>query len=69
VSFALLNGFSTKGIDDAAHLGGLTTGFLIGLVTARPITGESRYTSSDLRRLLQMLPLAAIFLAGSPWYA
>jgi rhomboid protease GluP len=69
VSFALLNGFSTKGIDDAAHLGGLTAGFLIGLVTARPITGESCYTSSDLRRLLQMLPLAAIFLSGGLWYA
>jgi rhomboid protease GluP len=69
VGYALLNGLQTKGIDNAAHLGGLTAGFVIGLVTARPITGEHRYTSGDLRRLLQMLPLATIFLAGGLWYA
>jgi rhomboid protease GluP len=67
--YALLNGLQTKGIDNAAHLGGLTGGFLIGLVMARPITGEGSYTRSDLRRTLQMLPLAATFLVGGLWYA
>jgi membrane associated rhomboid family serine protease len=68
-SYALLNGLQHTGIDNAAHLGGLTSGFLIGLAAARPITGEGSYKRSDLRRSLQMLPLAAIFVAGGLWYA
>jgi rhomboid protease GluP len=69
VCYALLSGFTTKGIDDAAHLGGLAAGFFIGLSMARPITGEGSYTRSDLRRVVQMLPLAAVFLAGGLWCA
>jgi rhomboid protease GluP len=69
VGYALFNGFTTTGIDVAAHLGGLTAGFLIGLVMARPITGEGSYTRRDLRRLLQMVPLAVFFLAGGLWCA
>jgi rhomboid protease GluP len=69
VGYALLNGFTTKGIDVAAHLGGLTAGFLIGLVMARQITGESSYTRGDLRRFLQMAPVAVLFLAGGLWCA
>jgi rhomboid protease GluP len=69
VGYALLTGFTTKGIDVAAHLGGLMAGFLIGLVMARPITGEGSYTRGDLRRLLQMAPLAVLFLAGGLWCA
>jgi len=69
VGYTLLNGFTTTGIDVAAHLGGLTAGFLIGLVVARPITGEGSYTRWDLRRLLQMAPLAVFFLAGGLWCA
>ena len=69
VGYALLNGFTTTGIDVAAHLGGLTAGFLIGLVAARPITGGGSYTRTDLRRLLQMASLAVLFLAGGLWCA
>jgi rhomboid protease GluP len=67
--YALFVGFTSKGIDNAAHLGGLTSGFLIGLVMARPITGERAYTRRDLRGLLQMVPLAVLFLAGGLWCA
>jgi hypothetical protein len=69
VGYALLNGFTMTGIDVAAHLGGLTTGFLVGLVMARPITGDGSYTRRDLGRLLQMTPLAVLFLAGGLWCA
>jgi rhomboid protease GluP len=69
VCYALLNGFATKGVDDAAHLGGLAAGFLIGLTMARPITGERSYTRSDLRYVFRMLPVAALFLAGGLWCA
>ena len=69
VGYSLLNGFNTTGIDVAAHLGGLTAGFLIGLVMARPITGQGSYTRRDLRGLLQMAPLAVAFLAGGLWCA
>jgi len=69
VGYALLNGFTMTGIDVAAHLGGLTTGFLVGLVMARPITGDGSYTRGDLGRLLQMTPLAVLFLAGGLWCA
>jgi rhomboid protease GluP len=69
VGYALLNGFTTTGIDVAAHLGGLMAGFLIGLVAARPITGGGSYTRTDLRCLLQMAPLAVLFIAGGLWCA
>lgn len=67
--YALFVGFTSKGIDSAAHLGGLATGFLFGLAMARPITGERSYTRRDMRHLLQMVPLAVLFLAGGLWCA
>ncbi len=42
IGFNLMNGFSNAGIDNAAHLGGLTAGFVMGLVMARPISTEAR---------------------------
>lgn len=36
VSYALLLGFFAKGIDNAAHVGGLIAGFMLGLLLARP---------------------------------
>jgi rhomboid protease GluP len=68
-SCALLAGFTYKGIDDAAHIGGLGAGFLIGLVMARPVTGERSYTRSDMRRFLAMVPVAAVLLTAGLWFA
>jgi hypothetical protein len=36
---------------------------------SRPINGESSYTRSDLRRLMQMMPLAIILMVGGHWFA
>jgi rhomboid protease GluP len=69
LGLSLYAGFKYKGIDNAAHLGGVAAGFLIGLAAARPITGESSYSRSDLRRLIQMLPVAAVIFAVGFWFA
>ena len=42
ISFNLMNGFSHAGIDNAAHIGGLSVGFVMGLVLARPLALEAR---------------------------
>jgi rhomboid protease GluP len=69
LGWALYGGFRYKGIDYAAHLGGLTCGFMTGLAAARPITGEGSFSRSDWRRLLQMMPVAAAVLALGVWFA
>lgn len=42
IAFNLMNGFSHAGIDNAAHLGGLSVGLAMGLVLARPLGIEER---------------------------
>jgi len=42
IAFNLMNGFSHAGIDNAAHIGGLTIGLVMGLVLARPLEPEAR---------------------------
>ena len=41
IAYNLVYGFAQQGIDMAAHLGGLATGFLCGLVMALPLTREA----------------------------
>lgn len=69
LGWAAYAGFKYKGIDFAAHLGGLTGGFIIGLAAARPITGDGSYSRSDLRGFFQMLPAAAVILVLGVWFA
>ena len=69
LGWTLYTGFTTNGIDNAAHLGGLGAGFLIGLTAARPVTGESSYSRSDLRHLIQLASAAAVVLAVGFWFA
>jgi rhomboid protease GluP len=69
LGWALYAGLTYKGIDSAAHLGGLACGFGLGLVAARPVTGERGYSRSDVRRLFLMLPVAAAALAIGFWFA
>jgi rhomboid protease GluP len=61
--------FKYKGIDNAAHLGGLAAGFWIGFVAAGPITGASGYSRVDMRRSVQLLPAAAVIVAVGFWFA
>jgi rhomboid protease GluP len=42
IAFNLINGFSHAGIDNAAHIGGLAVGLVMGLVLARPLEPEAR---------------------------
>jgi rhomboid protease GluP len=42
IAFNLINGFSHAGIDNAAHIGGLAVGLVMGLVLARPLESEAR---------------------------
>ena len=69
LGLSLYAGFRYKGIDNAAHLGGAAAGFLLGLAAARPITGESSYSRGDIRRLVQLVPVAAVVLALGFWSA
>ena len=69
LGLSLYAGFRYEGIDNAAHLGGAASGFLMGLAAARPITGESSYSRSDLGRLGRLVPVAAVLLAVGFWFA
>jgi rhomboid protease GluP len=69
LGLSLFAGFKYKGIDNAAHLGGVMAGFLIGLAAARPITGASSYSRSDMRRSVQLVPAAVVVLAVGFWFA
>jgi rhomboid protease GluP len=38
----VMNGITHKGIDDAAHMGGLSAGFVIGWLLCRPLDPAAR---------------------------
>jgi len=61
VVYSLFYGFVQSGIDNAAHLGGLAGGFVMGLVLARPLAGPQRSRGHARRAVLALL-LAAVTL-------
>ncbi len=54
IGYNLLFGFIVPVVDNSAHIGGLVTGFLGGLVLSRPLTAEAKRTRwlRDLALLL-----------------
>ncbi len=63
VVYSLFFGFAHAGIDNAAHLGGLAGGFLIGLIAARPLDRRAR-VRIGVPRIALAVALTAITLAG-----
>jgi rhomboid protease GluP len=69
LAWTLYTGFASTGVDNAAHLGGLASGFTIGLAGARPVTGGKSYSARDMLRLLQMALIVTIMLVAGAWTA
>jgi rhomboid protease GluP len=61
VVYSLFYGFVQSGIDNAAHLGGLAGGFVMGLALARPLA-EPQRSSGHARRAILALLLTAVTL-------
>ena len=61
--YSLLYGFIQPGIDNAAHVGGLAAGYLLGLVLARPLDVETRRVMGPWRWLIAAAAALIIGLA------
>lgn len=63
--FSLFYGFSVPGIDNAAHLGGLASGVLLGLILSRPISDSTSYATKTLfaNIFCVLLIIAAVWLS------
>jgi rhomboid protease GluP len=62
--YALLAGLLSTGVDNAAHLGGVVTGFLLGLLLSRPVTGL-RLSTGDFLQRFGLAAVASIFVLGT----
>jgi membrane associated rhomboid family serine protease len=58
VAYSLLNAARYQGIDNAAHLGGLLGGFIMGLILSRPLTADRNARTWTLQWA------TALFVAG-----
>ncbi len=67
VIYSLFYGFVQSGIDNAAHLGGLAGGFIMGLIMARPLDATRRGRGRVRRAALAVL-LAAVTLPTAALY-
>lgn len=65
--FSLAAGFLLPGVDNAAHVGGLVTGYLCGLVLARPVDAALRQQPDLLRPGLVLAVAAISFAALASW--
>jgi rhomboid protease GluP len=63
IGLTLVSGLSNGGVDNAAHLGGIAAGFLIGLVLSRPVTGL-RLSMGDFVRRLGLATATSVLLLG-----
>jgi len=64
VGYNVVFGLSVPGIDNAAHLGGLFAGAVIGLLAARPLELVARRAASLKRIPLAVLAAAALAFGG-----
>lgn len=62
LGYNLFFGFVHPGIDNAAHLGGLASGFLLGLVLARPLDARRRAEEGALRLMTAAAACAALLV-------
>ena len=60
VAYNLIYGAAHSGIDNAAHIGGLVGGFLIGVLIAQPFDSEVRRQASGQRLVLRTLGAVAV---------
>jgi rhomboid protease GluP len=65
IAYNLFNGFTHAGIDNAAHLGGLCSGFAMGWLLARPFDPQAR-AQAEPRFGLGVL--VALVLLGAAWW-
>ncbi len=66
VIFNLVGGLMQTGIDNAAHVGGIASGFVLGWVLARPLTVEIR-SEIPFKEGLGVLLLCAAAVIGALW--
>jgi rhomboid protease GluP len=64
IAFNLVGGITHNGIDNAAHLGGLIGGFLMGWMLARPLDVTARERAQPRFALAAGLGLAALITLG-----
>lgn len=64
IGCALLAGFGSGAIDNAAHVGGLLSGYLLGYLLRRPVTGLRLPIRVSLRRLGMTAIAAFLVLAA-----
>ncbi len=65
--FSLAAGFLLPGVDNAAHVGGLVSGYLCGLVLARPVDVAARQQAGVLRLGLVIAIASVSFVALASW--
>jgi Rhomboid family len=74
VVYNLLNGARVRGIDNAAHLGGLAAGFVMGWLLCRPLNvkrNEQDWTGQWLRAaavILGSTMVVAYYLSSGQWH-
>jgi membrane associated rhomboid family serine protease len=66
VLFNLVNGAIQPGIDNAAHVGGLLAGFILGFILARPLSIEVR-NRAPVRQVLVGAAFTAVGLFLAVW--
>ncbi|MEQ1802564.1 MAG: rhomboid family intramembrane serine protease [Gammaproteobacteria bacterium] len=67
VGYSLVSGVLSPEIDNAAHVGGLCSGFLLGLLLSRP-SGMGRTKPRAWIRHARALAVFLVFASGALWY-